>query len=128
MLTCQVMPDFSQTKYISFETYRKDGRAIATPVWFAEAGGGLIYIYSEANAGKVKRVRNNPEVRVAVCDIRGNHRGEWFPATARVMTDGAEIARADKLLDRRYRFQRMLGNVMSKLMGRKRDFIAIQLT
>jgi PPOX class probable F420-dependent enzyme len=119
--------DFSKAQYLSFETYRKNGTAVATPVWFAAGDDGLLYIYSEQNAGKVKRVRNNPTVRVAPCDIRGNLRGEWAPATARVLTDATEVSRADALLDKKYRWQRMIGNILNKLRRRGRDFIAIRL-
>ena len=121
------MPDFSTAKYLSFETYRKNGTAVATPVWFAAGDDGLLYIYSEKNAGKVKRTRNNPNARIAPCDMRGKLRGEWVPATARILTDASEISRADGLLDQKYGLVRKLGGWFSKTMGRERDFIAIRL-
>ena len=54
---------FAGEKYINLETFRKSGAAVATPVWFAE-DLGVFYVYSLANAGKVKRIRNNPRVRL----------------------------------------------------------------
>lgn len=90
---------FAGEKYLNLESYRKSGVAVATPVWFAEDSGTL-YIYSLANAGKVKRIRNNPRVRVMPCDIRGKPKGEWVEALARILdTAGAE--HAHRLLDKK---------------------------
>ena len=76
---------FDNEEYISLETYRKTGVAIATPVWFAEKDG-VFYIYSVADAGKVKRIRNNPTVRIAPCQFRGELKGDWVEATACIVT------------------------------------------
>lgn len=69
------LAQFDGARYLNLETYRRDGRAVRTPLWFAESGG-LLYVYSLADAGKVKRMRNNPRVRLAPCDIRGKLKGE----------------------------------------------------
>lgn len=62
---------FSRHKYISLETYRRSGEGVRTPVWFVESGNRL-YVSTPASTGKIKRLRNNPKVKVAICDIRGN--------------------------------------------------------
>ncbi|HWX43484.1 MAG TPA: PPOX class F420-dependent oxidoreductase, partial [Blastocatellia bacterium] len=69
-------------KYINLETYRKDGTPILTPVWFVQQGGN-VYVYSLANAGKVKRIRRTSMVRIAPCDMRGTLKGDWIAGTAR---------------------------------------------
>ncbi|HSB10760.1 MAG TPA: PPOX class F420-dependent oxidoreductase [Blastocatellia bacterium] len=117
---------FEGQKYLTLESYRKTGAGVATPVWFAE-DGGRFYIYSLANAGKVKRIRNNPRVRVAPCDIRGNRTGEWEEGTARILLDAAEAERAHRLLDRKYGWMKRIGNLYSKLVKRERAAIAISL-
>ena len=70
-------------KYINLETFRKNGQGVRTPVWFAgEPEQGVpekLYVYSTADSGKAKRIRNNPRVRVAPCDVRGKLFGEWIP-------------------------------------------------
>jgi uncharacterized protein len=92
-------------KYISLVTFRKDGTAVATPVWFAESGGKL-YVKTRADAGKVKRVRRNPAVRVAPCTFRGSVTGPAVGAKARVLTENeASMARA--LLNRKYLLARL---------------------
>jgi PPOX class probable F420-dependent enzyme len=65
---------FAHQTYLHLETYRKTGRPVATPVWFAE-DHGTFYLYSLGQAGKVKRIRHNPQVRIVPCDGRGNPTG-----------------------------------------------------
>ena len=61
-------------KYISLGTFRKSGVKIATPVWFGEDGDKL-YVMTLSDMGKTKRIRNNPQVTVAPCTIRGKVTG-----------------------------------------------------
>ena len=44
--------------YINLATFRKSGKAVETPIWFAHAEGSY-YAFSAGNAGKVKRLRNS---------------------------------------------------------------------
>jgi PPOX class probable F420-dependent enzyme len=114
---------FAGQKYISLETYRKNGQAVRTPVWFAENDGRL-YIYTLADAGKAKRLRNNPRARIAPCDMRGRVNGEWSEAEARFV-QGEEAAKANVLLNRKYWLKRFF-NLTSKLRRTPRVIIAIK--
>jgi len=125
-MSAEKLKAFEGQKYLTLETFRKNGVGVATPVWFAE-GDGNFFVYSLANAGKVKRIRNNPRVRVAPCDIRGNRKGEWVEGTARFIDDG-EAERAHRLLDRKYGLMKKIGNIYSRLLGRERAAIAISLS
>lgn len=124
------MPDalaqFARAKYISLETFRKTGVGVRTPVWFAAdpAAPHLFYLYSEADAGKVKRIRNNAHVRVAPCDIRGNLRGAWVDGQARII-EGAEAGKAQELLRQKY-WLKGIGDFFSRLMGHRQ--ILLQIT
>jgi uncharacterized protein len=118
------LDQFEDQKYLSLQTYRKAGTPVDTPVWFAE-DGGRFYVYSLANAGKVKRIRNNPRVKVIPCDMRGNTKGEWVEANARIV-DKVEAERAHELLNKKYGLMKRIGGVFSKLMGRERTTIAIE--
>jgi PPOX class probable F420-dependent enzyme len=123
------LDQFANQKYLNLETYRKTGAAVATPVWFAQKhdeDGDEIYIYSLAEAGKVKRIRNNSRVRVMPCDFRGGPKGEWVEATARII-DGAEADKAQRLLDKKYGLMKRIGNIYSRIMKRPRAAIAIRL-
>jgi len=115
---------FAGHKYLSLESFRKNGEGVATPVWFAEEGG-VFYLISEADAGKVKRIRNNPRVRVAPCDFRGALKGGWVEATARLLPPD-EAAHAEALLTAKYGLIKRLGNFFAKFSKHGRTYIAVQ--
>ena len=96
---------FEGQKYLSLETFRKNGVGVRTPIWFAaETAGGeaaVLYIYTIGETGKVKRIRNNPRVRVAPCDMRGNVTGEFVEARAEILS-GDAAAHGVELLNRKY--------------------------
>jgi len=71
-------------KYISLATFRKTGVAVYTPIWFAEEGDKL-YFMTNSELGKIKRIRNNAQVKIAPCTIRGKITGPEFVATARLL-------------------------------------------
>jgi PPOX class probable F420-dependent enzyme len=87
-------------KYISLTTFRKTGAGVATPVWFGEEDGKL-YVMTRSDMGKAKRIRNNPQVRVAPCTIRGTVTGAEIAATARILPP-QEQAGARQAINRKY--------------------------
>ena len=111
-------------EYLNLETFRKTGVAVRTPVWFA-LNESRVYVYSLAKAGKVKRIRNNPKVRFAPCGFRGELKGEWLEARARVV-GGAEEALGHRLLDAKYGWKKRIGNLTSRILDCKRAVIAIE--
>ncbi|MEU9094083.1 PPOX class F420-dependent oxidoreductase [Streptomyces sp. NPDC048428] len=64
------LQDFARSEYVSLTTYRKDGTPVATPVW-AAVDGDELFVWTKSDSWKVKRLRNDSRVRVAVCDARG---------------------------------------------------------
>ena len=72
------------SKYLSLTTYRKNGDAVATPVWLVRNGDELNVI-TQKNSGKVKRIRNNPQVLLAPCDARGRLKGDSVAGTATLL-------------------------------------------
>ena len=92
-------------KYISLTTFRKSGETVATPVWFGEDGDKL-YIMTRSDMGKTKRIRNNPQVRVAPCTVRGKVTGPEYAALARILPPG-EHAHARGAINRKYWMARL---------------------
>ena len=78
-------------KYISLATFRKSGQPVRTPVWFAEVDGKL-YFFTNPMSGKAKRIRNNPNVRLAPSTFRGRILGPDIPARARLVPRGEDAA------------------------------------
>jgi uncharacterized protein len=117
------LAQFGGQKQISLETFKKNGQGVKTPVWFV-LHENAFYVYTEADSWKVKRIRNNARVRVAVCGIRGDIRGPWLDATASLV-EGDERLAADKLLDRKY-FLKKLFNFLTRINRHKRAMIKIE--
>jgi uncharacterized protein len=125
-MTTQTPPtallSLGQQKYISLTTFRRTGAAVATPVWFVQLDTTL-YVYSDATAGKVKRIRNNPQVQVAICTMLGRVKGPTITGVARMVTDPQEQARAQAALDAKYWIARRLLSLLSRtshlFQGRK---------
>src|SRR5438309_1107314 len=92
-------------KYISLATFRKNGAAVRTPVWFGE-GDGKLYVMTRSTFGKYKRIRNHPQVRVAPCTMRGRVMGPESPATARILPV-EEHSRARQIINRKYWLARL---------------------
>ena len=120
--------EIGKAPYVSLATFRRSGDAVRTPVWMAPSGDAH-YVFSAGDAGKVKRLKNFDRAEVAVCDARGKVLGSFYPASARLVTDRAEIARALHALRRKYGVQMWLADVGSRLTGRysKRAYIRVEL-
>ena len=123
---------FAETNYASLETYRKTGVAVKTPVWFAQDVSHrdptitVFYVYSEAKAGKVKRIRNNSQVRVAPCNVRGTLRGTWVEGRARLCSDH-EAEHGQELLRQKYGLIKRMGDFFGRLLRHEQVVIAIEL-
>jgi PPOX class probable F420-dependent enzyme len=103
--------------YLNLATFRRSGAAVETPVWFA-AHEGRLYVFTEGTAGKVKRLRANPSVRVAPCNVRGRPKGDWVSGRARRIDDPAMVAAAYRALRRKYGWQMRLLDLFSRVAGR----------
>jgi PPOX class probable F420-dependent enzyme len=123
-----VVDEIGRSKYVSLTTYRKNGTGVATPVWHVVDGGEL-FIVSDADAWKVKRIRNNSNVVVTVCSFRGKIApgAPSAQGTARLLDEtGTKASRA--LLARKYVLSRT-GNWFTKILHLpKRPVIGIAVT
>ena len=104
---------------MSLATFRRSGAEVATPVWFAAAGGKL-YVFTAGDSGKVKRLRHSSRARLAPSDARGRVQGAWRAATARLLTEPPVIERAHAALRTKYGWQMWLTDLFSRLAGRIR--------
>src|SRR5262245_50664162 len=100
--------------YISLETFRRSGRGVETPVWFAVLDDQL-YVVTDGTSAKVKRLRATKRIRVAPCNFRGTVTGAWFEGSGRVVKDAALIERAHDALVARYGWQMWLLDSVSWL-------------
>jgi PPOX class probable F420-dependent enzyme len=92
-------------RYLSLATFRKNGAAVPTPIWFAEEDGKL-YFMTNSKSGKVKRIRNNPKATIAPCTIRGKITGPESHATIRLLLP-EEFDRVREAIKRKYWLARL---------------------
>jgi PPOX class probable F420-dependent enzyme len=107
-------------RYLSLTSFKRDGTGVATPVWFVADNGNLL-VETDADSYKMKRIRRDPHVTIALSDARGKLRGEPVDATATILPD-AERVRVEHLLAKKYRIDRWtvypVYRLVMKLRGR----------
>ncbi|MFO7165458.1 MAG: PPOX class F420-dependent oxidoreductase [Mycolicibacterium hassiacum] len=98
-----ITDDLKRSRYVLLRSYRRDGTAVDTPIWFALQGHHLLF---RTKIGlKTRRLAAHPDVELAPCDYRGRVTGPaWYRGRATIL-DGAEARQADRLLHRRYGWQ-----------------------
>jgi PPOX class probable F420-dependent enzyme len=87
-------------QYVALTTYRRDGTPVTTPVW-AAAEGESLYLFSNAAAGKVKRLRNSSRAAIAPCTATGKVTGAQLPAEAFNLTND-QMPKVWRLLTKKY--------------------------
>jgi uncharacterized protein len=110
-------------KYISLATFRRNGAAVRTPVWFGDDGNKL-YVTTPSDSGKFKRLANNPRVEVAACNVRGKITGPAFAGTARVLPN-EEWPRARKIIAGKYWMMRI--SSWLGLSNKKSAFLEVEV-
>ncbi|MGW7264970.1 PPOX class F420-dependent oxidoreductase [Streptomyces sp. NPDC054842] len=113
-------------KYLLVTSYRKNGTGVSTPVWVVRDGDAL-GIWTAADTGKVKRIRNRPDVLAGPCDMRGHPTGAQLPARAEILDD-AGTARIRQLIARKYGVTGRLTLFGSRLRRGKDGTLGIRIT
>jgi len=121
-----LLRSFAGQRYINLTTFRRDGRAVATPVWFVVHEGRL-YVYTEATSGKAKRVRANGQAQIAPSDVRGRPLGPFVPAGARQVREEALHTRLEEAFRHKYGWQYRLFALVAALL-RRGEHVFIELT
>lgn len=112
-------------RYMSLTTFKKEGTPLATPVWFAEAGGRL-YVRTGRGTGKVKRIRHDPIVTVAPCTAQGKVLGPPIPGKARILPPG-EVTTARRALARKYWFEHGVLGLLQKILRREEQHVYLEI-
>ena len=113
-------------QYVALITYRKDGTAVPTPVWVSRDADRL-FVWTQADSGKVTRIRNRGHVMVAPCDARGRLQGVPVDAAARVLDDPLDVARVQALHQAKYGVVFRLFHAAGRVLRRGRGFAAIEI-
>jgi uncharacterized protein len=117
--------NLQKSNYMALTTYRKTGLAVTSPVWFAQAGDAL-YVVTEPHSGKMKRIRNNGQVQVAPCNVRGVPKGPAADATAREVTSPADCKAADDALNAKYGVQKKMFELLWKVQKVSPTYVEVR--
>lgn len=114
-MTAPTTEQLAAAQFVLLTTFRRDGRAVGTPVWVVPVADGL-GVWTTADSGKVKRIRRDGAVTLAECDRRGTPTGPAVPGTARVL-DAAGTARVRVGVREKYG---LLGKALTTIGGLRR--------
>jgi len=94
--------EVASASYVLLTTYRKDGSPVGTPVW-AVARDEKLYVWTDVNSWKVKRLQRNTDVTLQACNVRGGTKPDAaiVNGTARLL-DAAETEKVRGWIRRKY--------------------------
>ena len=108
---------FIDQKYLSLETYKRDSTPIQTPVWFVTENDQL-YITTKETTGKVKRLRNNQNARIAVCSVKGDIKSDWVDVGLEKIPEESDVEKIVKLRKKKYGFSARLVSMFTSQKGK----------
>jgi len=119
------LTQFNGQQFLNLETYRANGQGVPTPVWFVEEDN-VLFVRTGINSGKVKRIRNNPQVRIVPCKAQGEPMGEWISAQAQLV-DEAQAERVSELMIKKYNLSENYFEQASRLPAVESATIALSI-
>lgn len=121
-----VVAHLGDRKFVSLTTFKRNGDAVASPMWIIGEGERLL-VWTPADAWKVKRIQRDPRVTVTPCGRTGKvpPGQSVVEGTAEVITDPREVARIEALIKRKYGWEFRLVTLIETIAvrGRKPRFI-----
>lgn len=123
MSSSDPVSELSQYRYIQLETVKDNGKPVSTPVWFT-VNGEKLSVVTRVQTGKIKRLKKNPNVRVAPCGMRGQLKGRWYIGTASI-ANKEELDNALNLRAKKYGFRVKLAGILSRTKG---QLVGINIT
>jgi PPOX class probable F420-dependent enzyme len=107
-------------KFVSLTTFKKDGAAVATPMWMGRDGDHL-FVWTPADSWKVTRVKNNARVVLAPCGFSGKVGEGAIPVdgVAEVITEPATVQRLAGVIRRKYGLMFSVVTFLERLLARK---------
>ncbi|WP_273733371.1 PPOX class F420-dependent oxidoreductase [Mycolicibacterium septicum] len=93
----------SRSHYALLRSFRRDGTAVDTPIWFVLDGPTALF---RTKIGpKTRRLTARPDIELVVCDYKGRITGStWLSGRATVL-GGGDAQLANRALHRRYGWQ-----------------------
>jgi len=124
----EVTSAFATSMCMNVRSFRKDGTPVDTPVWCVGTGGagGRYACYTDDRSFKLKRLKRNPDVELAACDVVGRCNTPWYHARCRIVEDPAERNRIFDLIRSKYGIHWYLSLWGSKLVDRVKHRVVLE--
>lgn len=126
MMSNDATAQLGAEKFVSLTTFKRNGDAVASPMWVV-GDGARLSVWTPADSWKVKRVRSDPRVTLAVCGRTGKVAPGQpvFAGTAEVITDPGEVTRVESLVKRKYGLEFRVVTFIEAILarGRKPRFV-----
>jgi uncharacterized protein len=106
-------------KFVSLTTYKKDGSAVASPMWIGRDDDHLFF-WTPADSWKAKRAKNNPRVVLVPCSRSGKVRDDAHrvDGVAEVITDAATVQRLAGVIRRKYGLEFIIVTFIERVLAR----------
>src|ERR1700727_3590221 len=117
-------------KFVSLTTFKKDGSAVASPMWIGRDGDDLFF-WTPVDSWKAKRARNNPRVTLVPCSRGGKVREGATPVdgVAEVITEPAIVERLAGVIRRKYGFEFVIVTFIERILARgKKARLILRIT
>src|ERR1700759_320394 len=100
-----VLSALGDEKFVSLTTFKKDGSAVASPMWIGR-DGDHVFFWTPADSWKAKRAKNNPDGVMTPCSRAGKIRdgAVQFHGVAGVIADQVTVSRLAGVIRSKYGF------------------------
>jgi PPOX class probable F420-dependent enzyme len=125
-MTDATNPALGDALCLSLRTFRKDGTFVDTPVWVVEVDGKFC-MYTDGRSYKAKRLRRNPRVEVAACDVWGKLLGPRYAGVCGFVEEPEKKARIFKLIRKKYHIHSIMSDIGSRLTGKVKHRVVLEI-
>ncbi|MBI9049312.1 MAG: PPOX class F420-dependent oxidoreductase [Anaerolineaceae bacterium] len=122
-----MLEKIAKGQFMALQSYKKSGDGVITPVWVVELESKL-YVWTDENSWKVKRIRNNGNIKICSSNARGIPKSEWVEAQALIRDEPELNERVHKAMVKKYGIQYYLITFMQKLSGPVGRHITVEIS
>ena len=76
----------TKSQCMNVRSFRKDGTPVDTPTWVVPIDDHF-GCYTDDRTFKLKRMRRNPQIELAACDVWGRRSTPWFAGQVRIVQE-----------------------------------------
>ena len=126
-MTKQLSEIFKGRQFCLLTTFKKDGSAVPTPMWFFIKNEKM-YMTTRGQSWKVKRIRRTSEVKIASCNSSGGQCGRPFSAQATLVEETTERDAAKAGLNHKYGLKKKIIDLVFRLAAKDKTEAILKIS